>query len=374
MADTTLWTPLCDLLGIKYPILQAGMVPGGSPELAAAVSNAGGLGVLGASGWEPEDIREKIRWIRYNTNNPFGVDLQLPVSMADVDDNRTEVKASLPVDYPDHVAWVNEAIQRHSIPEARAGKSFAYNPAFIRRQVEVILEEEVPVFVSALGPPGWMTEDAHKLGMKVIGMAGSPRHARRHVEAGVDVVVAQGNEAGGHTGRIATMVLVPQVVDAIAPVPVVAAGGIGDGRGIAAALSLGAQGVWCGTLFLCSNEAAVPDIHKRRIAEGRSEDWVISRLSTGKTARYYNNVLVQEWAESGLEALPMPLQGMLIEDMEAGVAEGHLEELELSSGGQVGGLIAERRPAGRIVDDLVSHASDVLAGIVRYSPSANTPV
>lgn len=369
MAVTTLWTPLCDLLGIRYPILQAGMVPGGSPELAAAVSNAGGLGVLGASGWEPEDIRDKIRWIRDNTGNPFGVDLQLPVSMADVDDNRTEVKASLPVDYPDHVAWVESAIQRHSIPEARAGKSFAYNPAFIRRQVEVILEEEVPVFISALGPPGWMTEEAHNLGIKVIGMAGSPRHAHRHVDAGVDVVVAQGNEAGGHTGRIATMVLVPQVVDAIAPVPVVAAGGIGDGRGIAAALSLGAQGVWCGTLFLCSDEAAVPAIHKRRIAEGRSEDWVISRLSTGKTARYFNNVLVQEWVESGLEALPMPLQGMLIEDMEAGVAEGRLEELELSSGGQVGGLITEKRPAAKIVEELASQASEVLAGIGRFAPS-----
>ena len=105
--------------------------------------------------------------------------------------------------------------------------------------------------------------------------------------------------------------------------------------------------------------------------EGRSEDWVISRLSSGKTARYYNNVLVQEWAESGLEALPMPLQGMLIEDMEAGVVEGHLEELELNSGGQVGGLIAQRRPAVRIVEDLVNHASEVLSGIARYSPSAS---
>ena len=370
MPEPTLWTPLCDMLGIRFPVLQAGMVPGGSPELAAAVSNAGGLGVLGASGWEPEDIRQKIRWIRDHTNNPFGVDLQLPVSMADVDDNREEVKATLHFDYPDHVAWVKDAVQRHSVPEAKAGKSFAYNPAFIRRQVEVILEEEVPVFVSALGPPGWMTEDAHKLGMKVIGMAGSPRHARRHVDAGVDIVVAQGSEAGGHTGRIATMVLVPQVVDAISPVPVVAAGGIGDGRGIAAALSLGAQGVWCGTLFLSSNEAAVPDIHKRRIVEGRSEDWVISRLSSGKTARYFNNVLVQEWADSGLQALPMPLQGMLIEDMEQGVVEGHLEELELNSGGQVGGLIGKRRPAARIVEDLVKEASEALARISRYSIGA----
>ena len=166
------------------------------------------------------------------------------------------------------------------------------------------------------------------------------------------------------------MVLVPQVVDAISPVPVVAAGGIGDGRGIAAALSLGAQGVWCGTLFLSSDEAAVPDIHKRRIVEGRSEDWVISRLSSGKTARYFNNVLVQEWADSGLQALPMPLQGMLIENMEQGVVEGHLEELELNSGGQVGGLIGKRRPAARIVEDLVKEASEALARISRYSIGA----
>ncbi|MCH8086631.1 MAG: nitronate monooxygenase [Chloroflexi bacterium] len=365
MTERRLWTPLCDLLGIKYPVLQAGMVPGGSPELTAAVSNAGGLGVLGASGWEPEAIREKIRWIRENTNNPFGVDLQLPATMAEVDDNKEEIKATLPLDYPQHAAWVAEAKKRHNIPDAKAPPSSAYNPAFIRRQVEVILEEEVPVFVSALGPPDWMTADAHALGIKVIGMAGNIRHSKLHVKAGVDVVVAQGHEAGGHTGRIATMVLVPQVVDAIAPIPVVAAGGIGDGRGLAAALSLGAQGVWCGTLFLASEESGITPIHKQRIVEGRSEDWVISRLSSGKTARYFNNVLVKEWEESGLKALPMPLQGMLLEDLEEGAAEANLEELELSSGGQVGGLIKAKRPAAQILEEMVDQASEILSRLAR---------
>ncbi|MEE9199042.1 MAG: nitronate monooxygenase, partial [Dehalococcoidia bacterium] len=242
MIEVRLHTPLCDLLGIEYPILQAGMVPGGVAELVVAVSNAGGLGVLGASGYEPEVVREKIRWIKEHTDKPFGVDLLLPATMAEVEENKTEVKDSLAIEYPEHVAWVNDMKKRFNIPDARAPEESAYTPSFIRRQVEVILEEQVPVFVSALGPPGWMVPDAHAQGIKVIGMAGSIRHARRHVEAGVDIVVAQGHEAGGHTGRIATMVLVPQVVDAIAPVPVAAAGGIGDGRGLAAALALGAVG------------------------------------------------------------------------------------------------------------------------------------
>jgi len=164
---------------------------------------------------------------------------------------------------------------------------------------------------------------------------------------------------------------VPQVVDAVHPVPVVAAGGIGDGRGMAAALCLGAQGVWCGTLFLSSYEAAVTDIHKRRIVQGRSEDWVVSRFSSGKTGRYFKNVLIDEWEKSGLEALPMPLQGMLVEELEEAAKQTGLEELEMSPGGQIGGLIRELRPAAQIVEDLVDQATRVLAGVSQRPATLN---
>ncbi|MEE9198643.1 MAG: nitronate monooxygenase [Dehalococcoidia bacterium] len=362
MASRTLRTPLCDLLGIEYPIIQAGTVPGGVPELVTAVSNAGGLGVLGASGaYDIDGMREAIRRIRASTARPFGVDLLLPARLETVDEDLAKVKRAVAQEYPAHAALVRGIKEEFNVPDATAPDyEVRYTPDFIRRQVAVVLEEQVPIFVAALGDPAWMVPDAHAQGMKVIGMAGSVRNALRQLKAGVDIVVAQGHEGGGHTGRIATMVLVPQVVDAIAPTPVVAAGGIADGRGVAAALALGAVGVWCGTAFLASEEAGITPLHRQRILEGRDQDFVVSRIFSGKPARSYKIPLIDRWNKSGLEPLPMPLQGLLQDDVLYGAEEADIQELISSSAGQSAGLVSKIRPARVILEEMVQQASDIL--------------
>jgi NAD(P)H-dependent flavin oxidoreductase YrpB (nitropropane dioxygenase family) len=233
--------------------------------------------------------------------------------------------------------------------------------AFIRAQVQVALDERVPVFAAGLGDPSWVVPLARERGMKTIGLAGAVRNAIRHAQVGVDIIVAQGHEAGGHTGKIANFPLIPQVVDAVRPQPVLAAGGIADGRGVAAALALGAVGVWIGTAFLVADECDIPDKNKERILLAASEDFVVSRSFTGKTARGCRNPIVQAWEESGLTPLPMPLQGVLMGDLvEAAIRAGR-DELLHNPSGQIGGMLTERKPAARIMAELVEGTIEVLA-------------
>ena len=271
MSRPVLRTDLCDYLEIEYPICLAGM--GGRwtpPELVAAVSNAGGLGVMGGSGIQVDELRQRIRKVRELTDKPFGVDLLLPVVTGSVERDSRQGQQESELDavrrqYPRHAEFVDTLMAEFGLdrvepppPPKETGIALA------RRQVDMILEEDVDVFAAALGDPGWMVPQAHEKGVKVMGLAGSVRNAQRQIAAGVDIVVAQGTEAGGHTGRIATMPLVPQIVDAISPKPVVAAGGIANGRGIAAALALGAEGAWLGTAFLAAKSAASTSLSSSR--------------------------------------------------------------------------------------------------------------
>ena len=358
-------TELCALLGIEYPICLAGM--GGRadatpPKLVAAVSNAGGLGVMGGTGFGPEEIRSRIREIRLLTDKPFGVDLLLPVSMADVGDSRPEIRQQLEREYPKHVEFVRSLAREFNLPDVKASDDTVLSPAVIREQVKVVLAEKVPVFAAALGDPSWVMPGARAAGITVMGMAGTVRHAQRQVEAGVDIVVAQGYEAGGHTGRTANFPLIPQVVDAVSPVPVVAAGGIADGRGVAAALALGAVGVWVGTAFLASEETKIPDLHQQEILGGSTQDFIVTRAYTGKTARDYKNVVIQAWESSDLEPLPMPLQQVLMEDFVEAAAQVGRYELVNNPAGQIGGMLTERKPAAAIMDELIRGAIEVIEG------------
>jgi NAD(P)H-dependent flavin oxidoreductase YrpB (nitropropane dioxygenase family) len=366
MSRPVLRTPLCELLGIEYPVLLAGMGVRGlstPPRLVAAVSNAGGLGVLGAAGMAPAVIRERIREVRRLTDRPFGVDLLLPASLGEAGEDRAEARARLARDYPRHVDFVRRLVAEFGLPQISVAGGPVMSPALIRQQVEVVLEERVAVFAAGLGDPAWVVPLAHAQGMKVLGLAGNVRNAERHAAVGVDVVVAQGTEAGGHTGRIATLPLVPQVVDAIRPRPVVAAGGIGDGRGVAAALALGAQGVWVGTAFLVAEECDWPEENKKQILGGRSDDFVVSRSYTGKTARQYRNAIVEAWERSGLEPLPMPLQGMLMADLVEAAWRAGRSDLYFNPAGQIGGMLTEVRPAARIMERLVGGAVATLDGL-----------
>ncbi len=356
MARPVLKTSLCDLLGIEYPILLAGMGSRGKAtpaELVAAVSEAGGMGCIGGSGLEPEEIRGVIRAVRKLTGKPFGVDLLLPAKLADAPKTRTEVRRQLRERYPEHVAFARRILVDHGVVEREVTNEVVISDTLIAAQLEVLFEERVPMFAAGLGDPSGVVPRARAQGMKVLGLAGTVANAQRHVKAGVDGVVAQGYEAGGHTGKIANFALLPQVVDAVSPVPVVAAGAIADGRGVAAALSLGAVGAWVGTAFLVSDECAIDDAMKEQIIRGRAQDFDIQRIYTGKTMRCYRNALVEAWGKSGLEPLPMPYQKILFDDFNESAAAAGKWALHSNPAGQGAGLLKSRKPATQIFEELV---------------------
>ncbi len=370
MPRPVLKTSLCDYLEIEYPICLAGM--GGRwtpPELVAAVSNAGGLGVMGGSGIQVDELRQRIRKVRELTDKPFGVDLLLPVVTGSVEresgaDGQESEMDAVRRQHPRHAAFVDSLMAEFGLdavdpppPPKETGIALA------RSQVDMILEEDVDVFAAALGDPGWMSERAHAKGVKLMGLAGSVRNARRQMAAGVDVIVAQGTEAGGHTGRIATMPLVPQIVDAVSPRPVVAAGGIANGRGIAAALALGAEGVWLGTAFLAAKECGIYPQQQQSIISGRSEDFRISRSYTGKTARQHQGPVVQAWEASGLEPLDMPLQGALMSGFNQAAERAKRHDLIFNPAGQGAGMVSEARPAAEIMEDLIDDTLATLEGM-----------
>ncbi len=306
-------TELTERLGIRYPIIQAGMGGVAMADLVAAVSNAGGLGVIGAAFLSPEALRKEIRRVKEQTDRPFGVDLLLAQG------------------------WPGQ-----------------------EEMIQVVIEEGVPVFASGLGNPAPYAQALHAAGITIMAVVGTVRHARRVVEGGADFVVAQGTEGGGHTGRIATMALVPQVVDAVAPTPVVAAGGIADGRGLVAALALGACGVWVGTRFVATREALAHDNYKRKILEANEEATVVTRAFTGKDCRVIRNAYVEQWEERQHEIRPFPLQMMVDpEKMTAAVVEGNTD-LGIMPAGQIAGAIRELRSAADVVREMIEEAEEVL--------------
>ena len=375
MADR-LHTPLCDMLGIEYPIVLAGMAAGGQAQstaptpvkLVAAVTNAGGLGVMGDNFANLDDLDAGIKELRSLVGGrPFGVDFLLPAVRAEVTTtNKEEIYAQIERDHPNHVAVVEELIREHGLERAGLAPSEPMSTDLLNRKIEVLLDNKVPVFAAALGDPAMMTDRAHDQGKQVIGMAGAVRHAQRHVAANVDIITAQGTAAGGHTGYISTMVLVPQVVDAVAPMPVLAAGGIGSGRHLATALALGAQGAWVGTAFLTSEETNIPDDHQQQILGGQSSDFTTSKFMSGKNQRSYYNAVKQAWADSGLENLDMPLQGILQEPFTRAAKAANRYDLVGNPSGQISGMLNERRPAKDILMDMVNEARDTIEGLQKH--------
>jgi NAD(P)H-dependent flavin oxidoreductase YrpB (nitropropane dioxygenase family) len=375
MARPVLRTQLCDMLGIEYPVVLAGMGPvaGGitgpvaTSELVAAVSNAGGLGVIGGAGFGADRLREEINKVRGMTDKPFGVDLLLPSNFmggAASGEMPRDPRDLIPRETLAGVRKMAEDLgvewQEAPRPTATAAPPRRAGAGMSDEQMEVVIEEKVPVFAAGLGNPAQWVDRLHANGTKILSLVGNVKNAKRVAAAGVDVVVAQGTEAGGHTGRIATLALVPQCVDAVAPTPVVAAGGIADGRGLAASLAMGAIGVWCGTAFLVSREANQPDLQKQRILAATEEDTKITRLYSGKTMRNITNPLIEAWEASGLQALPMGLQGMLIQDLVYSVRKAGREDLLMNAAGQASGMLTEIRPAADILHDMVAQAADIL--------------
>lgn len=314
-------TPICDLLGIEHPILLAGMGGVSYAPLAAAVSNAGGYGVLGMAGREVGEIRDNMRETRRLTDKPFGVDL------------------------------------------------LAATPEQLTAAVNVIIDEGASSFVAGLGVPMPIMDKLKKAGLKVMVVCGAVKHAVKAEQAGCDAVICQGGEGGGHTGLVGTFPLVAQAVEAV-KIPVIAAGGLYDGRGLAAALALGAQGVWMGTRFIASAEAHAAPMYKDAVLACADTDTVRTRSYSGKPMRVKENAWTKDWESRPQDILPFPYQaGLSIQNNALGGIGGQIEGLDAEKScfamGQSAGGIREVLPAGAIVKQIMAEAENAVARISR---------
>ena len=303
---------LCERLGIEFPIFAFTHCR----DVVAAVSNAGGLGVLGAVGFTPEQLETELAWIDEHVGDkPYGVDIVIPMKyegMGEMDPSKLEdeLRAMIP---DGHRAFVKKLLADHDVPELPEGEKapelLGWTEATAGPQVEVALSHpKVKLIANALGtPPAEIINEIQSTGRLVAALCGSPRQALSHKEAGLDIIIAQGSEGGGHTGEVGSIVLWPQVIDAVAPTPVLAAGGIGSGRQMAAALAMGASGVWTGSLWLTVEEADIPPAQMAQYIEAGSKDTVRSRSFTGKPCRMLRNDWTEAW-ENPANPKPLPMR------------------------------------------------------------------
>lgn len=322
--DGLLRTPICEQLGIDVPVFQAGMGFVARSELAAAVSEAGGLGVIGAgSNLTPDEMRAEIRAVRALTSKPFGVDILFATIRAE----------------GDAVTRYTDAVQG---------------------MIDVVLEERVPVLISGLGSPEAVIPAAHAQGIYVMSVVGAVRHAVKAVEGGVDAVIATGSDGGGHVGSIGTAVLIPAVVDAV-DVPVLAGGGLSDGRGLAAAVAFGAQGIWMGTRFIATEESFAHRNYKEKIAATDTAGTIVTRAHSGKPCRLIANDFTADWASRESEIKGFPLQAKEVGEPASvlGRHEGDVANGVLPAG-QSCGLINEVKSAADVVNDVMSEARAVM--------------
>jgi NAD(P)H-dependent flavin oxidoreductase YrpB (nitropropane dioxygenase family) len=366
-------TPITELLGCEFPILAFSHCR----DVVAAVSRAGGFGVLGAVAHSPEQLEIDLAWIDAEVGSrPYGVDLLLPQKYVGATEgglDRDELRQLLP---PAHQAFVDDILQRFGVPdlpegERPRGMSMNVSPAGYEPLLDIAFAHPIRLIASALGPPpADVIDRARAANVKVAALAGTTAHAVKHAEAGADIIVAQGSEAGGHTGEVGTMVLVPEVVDAVSPVPVLAAGGIASGRHMAAAMALGAAGIWTGSVWLTTAEAETEPVVKQKFLAATSSDTVRSRSITGKPARMLRTPWTDEWErEDSPKPLPMPLQSLLVGaalnriNRSATTPGSGAHELATYFVGQVVGSINTVRPADRVVLQIVEEFIDTLTAL-----------
>jgi nitronate monooxygenase len=362
-------TALCDLLGIEYPILQSGMGSVAGPDLAAEVSRAGGLGIVGGLNQPPEELRKRIRFVRERTDRPFGVNLWLHGELRPPVDPTTIPRDTLARVH----STLNVFRERLDMAPVAAAPPPAA-PDLVDSAFEVILDERVPVFSAAIGRPSVeMIKRCHARGVKVIAMVATVEDAREVAAAGVDVIVAQGGEAGGHrsvgvkpanaeVAMVGTMALVPQIVD-IVRVPVVAAGGLADGRGLIASLALGAQGVLLGTRFVATRESMAPEFYKKSVLERDADATMITDAFTGQWARALRNAFAVDYRAAGAPTLPSLLQGVAAQDVIAASAKRGDGDYYPMFAGQSVGLVHNIPGAGDVVEAIVREARAVLASL-----------
>lgn len=374
-------TAVTDMFGIDIPILAFSHCR----DVVAAVTKAGGMGVLGAVAHTPRSLEIDLEWIEAEVGGrPYGVDLIVPAKYEGSDSGGVTTKQILDAIPAEHRRYVDEILERYEVPpmpEGTRGVSLAnskdalFSANNAAPQLEIALAFSSALIVNALGPPTPDMIEKSKAAGKVVGaLAGRPQHAERHVNAGVDVVIAQGSEAGGHTGEIGSMVLIPEIVDAVGNTPVLGAGGIGRGRQMAAAMALGAQGVWCGSVWLTTDEAETHPTVKKKFLGASSADTIRSRSRTGKPARQLKSAWTDEWENPDTPMpLGMPAQPILVDEAIARIDRAAFTEGSGAANlanyfvGQVVGIMNESKPAAQVVFDMVDEfidATQELSGLL----------
>jgi NAD(P)H-dependent flavin oxidoreductase YrpB (nitropropane dioxygenase family) len=374
-------SPICDLLGIEFPLFAFSHCR----DVVAAVSRAGGFGVLGATGHSPESIHRELKWIDEHVDGkPYGLDVLVPENMATAGEMGVTYN-SLRTRVPDeHRKFAADLLEKAgvqlAVQEVPDDRPQPFDPETALRVLEAAFEHPIKMIANALGvPPPAMIEMGKKHGVPVAALVGAKEHAIRQVNAGVDILVVQGTEAGGHCGEVTTMVLVPEVLKAIKPirdVPVLAAGGIMNGRQMAACMAMGAAGVWTGSVWLATVESETSEIFRQKMIEASSRDAVRVRSRTGKPARQLRSAWTEAWERSpdSPGALPMPLMSLVSENalrsVERSAAAGNDKAREMVTYfvGQGVGLIDSVRSAGQVVQEFklefgeaVEHMNDLVS-------------
>jgi NAD(P)H-dependent flavin oxidoreductase YrpB (nitropropane dioxygenase family) len=371
-------TKLARDMGLEFPIFAFTHCR----DVAAAVSKAGGIGVFGVAAHSASGLRAELEWIEKEIGDkPYGVDLLLPTTFVGSDKDggfsEEELDAKIP---EEHRRFVDDLLEQHSVPalpaDVELGRELAVGYERQKEIIEIVFEHNISLIASALGPPPeWLIDMAREKGVKVAALAGTVEHAKRHVEAGVDIVVAQGYEAGGHTGQVATMVLVPEVVDAVGDIPVLAAGGIGSGRQITASLALGAQGVWLGSLWLTTEEAETHPVVKEKFLKASSSDTIRSRSLTGKPARQLRSAWTDAWDDpTNPQPLPMPLQPRLVREAQARIARAAHKSpgaAQLSNYfvGQIVGSMNHTKSVRTVMEELAIEYADTMERLDGWADS-----
>jgi len=362
-------TDICKKLGIEYPIFAFTHCR----DVVVAVSKAGGIGVLGAVGYSPEQLKEELDWIDEHIGEyPYGVDTVIPQKYEGMDEkNPEQLLETLQKMIPDgHRKFVEDLLSANGVPEAPEtngpkGGLLGWTEATAEPQIEEALKHpNVKLIANALGtPPADMIKKIQDKGVLIGALCGKIKQAVAHKEAGLDFIIAQGGEGGGHTGEIGSIVLWPQIVDAVDGLPVLAAGGIGSGRQMAAAMSTGVQGVWCGSLWLAVEEAAAQPAEKDSYLNATSEDTIRSKAWTGKPARMLKNKWTEAWENpENPDPLPMPLQGMITFDamrrtsMYAG--SGNTQEVSFNAAGQVIGQVKQIESVKDVIFRMINEYLD----------------
>ena len=369
-------TRITEMLGIELPIIAFSHCR----DVVAAVSKAGGMGVLGAVAHSPESLEIDLDWIEAEVGDrPYGVDVIIPASLAGGPDGGytlDDVRQLIPAT---HIDFVDEILARYDVPPlpdddgssgsiasfGSLGEATPFSADAAGAQLEIALARNSSFVANALGPPPQYMIDAAKDSGKLVGaLAGRAVHAERHAAAGVDIIIAQGYEAGGHTGEIGSMVLIPEIVDAV-DVPVLGAGGIGRGRQMAAAMALGAEGVWCGSVWLTTAEAETHPVVKEKMLAAKSSDTMRSRSLTGKPARMLKSAWTEEWHRDDTpDPLGMPLQPVVIRTAQrrieraAHTAGSGAEKLANYFVGQIVGTMNQTKTSAQVVYEIIEEFID----------------